>query len=568
MPNHEYGIKQGYHDEIMSLLKEYHFDKDKALLWWNLLHKTYSYCLPWKDNFNDPADGQQRGYYVYDVTATLALKSFTGKMLNALMPQDQQFMQFTPGFRMIPPQLKHEQHVSIKSYLDRKFTELTNLWWSYLQNSNFWQVRAEFMQDWCVGTAAMIINETGDPNDPFIFHNTPVRDLSIGEGPRGNIERFWRSWEKYPIKNITRHWRGAVLTDNYKYLSDHSPLATTDLIEGVTWDEREKMWRYTLMTFGGKDVFMDNHQQTKPHVVARYEVTHPEQFGRGPAIDTLTLIEVVNKIMRDQLVALEFAINPPLLADNTSFVNLNNMRVAPGSIVPARVSPRGGWSVAPYPQGAQFDVSSFQISDLRNMIMKMFNADPIGPIETPVKTATEITYRMKEAAQSDSAAVCRFSTEVFPDIGDRTLHILMKGGHLKPLRMPIFDPSSSKLLTTFDQEGEPDSYFNEVSRIDKANIGVKITSPIVNAEGIANAERLQMVHLMLAQMFGPDAAASFFHAEKIPEIMAKWMNTDESLVKNENEVKAVADQMVAAQREALLQAPSKVTTSQGQSIQR
>ncbi|NIT58481.1 MAG: hypothetical protein GWN00_20305, partial [Aliifodinibius sp.] len=63
----------------------------------------------------------------------------------------------------------------------------------YLNDSNFSQATNEALQEYAVGTGAVILNENEDFDDPLDFQSASITKIVFDEGPNGTIKNVWRN---------------------------------------------------------------------------------------------------------------------------------------------------------------------------------------------------------------------------------------------------------------------------------------------------------------------------------------------------------------------------------------
>ena len=509
-------------EEIVKISQRYTAAASEAALWLPLMQRVYYYVLPQKNDWYEPLAGQERLPPLYDSTAMLALDQFTGEVTSTLLPEDYQFVQLKPGTYY---EEDEEEHGQAAEY----FSNLTDYFFELLGMSNFYQVRAECLEDWgSHGTGCMIFNENDDDDNPFMFHVAPLRLLAFEQGANGQIQTLWRKHENFLIVNITEHWPRANVPDVIMRPAMQDPTTKMDLLEGIVWDAKRKQYRYMLTDTQFQEVFMDYWDITSPAIVFRYAVTTGELFGRGLGVRALNWIQIVNMICHDEITMGEFATNSPVMATSDSIANLNTLRVMPGAIIPVKPTPDGkGFPVQKWPAQSDWAYTQMQITDLRIQIEKMFFADqPQTPAGTQPVTATEIVSRNKKAAQRFGVAYSRFGAEFYIPFMKRALHIMNKRGLIPPIEI------NGKLQPLIAD-----------GRIAK----IKISPPLANAEGLRKAETFQNYNMLMQSVF-QENTPGIYNITKLPQEVAEWMNFDPSLVKNEYEM-TKAIQAIAAQKQ-------------------
>ena len=136
--------------DLSGLLKRYDAAVARRDQFRTLLQECYDYVLPDRELFRSHSPGEKRGKEIYDSTATMAVNEFASRMQASICPPYRQWSKFVPG-----PGLPKEQRESdeLLQYLD----EQTDLFFSYLNHSNFAIRSHETFLDLAVGTGALTL---------------------------------------------------------------------------------------------------------------------------------------------------------------------------------------------------------------------------------------------------------------------------------------------------------------------------------------------------------------------------------------------------------------------------
>ena len=130
--------------------------------------------------------------------------------------------------------------------------------------------------------------------------------------------------------------------------------------------------------------------ETNPYLIFRWSVLSGEQYGIGPVLRALPDIKTANKVVELVLKNATIAVSGIWQADDDGVINLGNINLTPGAIIPKAVGSSG---LTPLSSGANFDVSQIILRDLRDRIRHTMLADRIGMLSEKEMTATEILAR-------------------------------------------------------------------------------------------------------------------------------------------------------------------------------
>ena len=165
--------------------------------------------------------------------------------------------------------------------------------------------------------------------------------------------------------------------------------------------------------------------ETNPYIIFRWSVVSGELYGRGPVLRALPDIKTANKVVELVLKNATIAVSGIWQADDDGVINLSNINLTPGSIIPKAVGSSG---LTPLSSGANFDVSQIILRDLRDRIRHTLLADRLGLLSDKEMTATEILARNADMVRILGATYGRLLHEFIRPLCERGLQILSRRG--------------------------------------------------------------------------------------------------------------------------------------------
>jgi len=165
--------------------------------------------------------------------------------------------------------------------------------------------------------------------------------------------------------------------------------------------------------------------ETNPYLIFRWSVASGELYGRGPILRALPDIKTANKVVELVLKNATIAVSGIWQADDDGVINLSNINLTPGAIIPKAVGSSG---LTPLASGANFDVSQIILKDIRERIRHTLLADRIGLLSDKEMTATEILARNADMLRILGATYGRLLHEFIRPLCDRGLQILARRG--------------------------------------------------------------------------------------------------------------------------------------------
>ena len=290
-----------------------------------------------------------------------------------------------------------------------------------------------------------------------------------------------------------------------------------DFVEAVT--QEKGIWKYYVVYQKEKKTIVDRTLRYNPFIVFRWSVMPGEVYGRGPVLFALPDAKSLNKTKELILKNASMAVAGAWTMEDDGAINPENVKVAPGAIIP--VTSNGGASRAatlqPLQTGTNFNVGDIIINDLRQSIYNIMFANPLGPVDQPVKTATEIEYRQKQYADEVGAPFGRLESEFIKPIIQTGLLILDNLG-----KIDIKD-----------------------FRVNEEQIAVDYASPLSITQNTEDVNKLIKFMEVLNGVFGPQVAAMIMNIDVIPALATK-MGIDLNNIRPAEEISQLKAQLEGA----------------------
>ena len=477
--------------------------------WENLYSSAYEQFMPQRSkNFKDSvSDGQNNdgADTVFDSTPLDSLNKFVSKLQTSLVPAQKNWVRLKVGSAL------KEHQEELQPVLD----DITNIFFSAIKNSNFDVEAAESFYDLGVGTACLMMQE-GDFLCPFKFKTVPLSELYLEKVGNGQYNSIYRRHKVVPMY-AQKVWPDAKIT---------SDMATHDkeeeFVEAVM--QENKVWKYYVVYSKGKQTIVERTLRYNPFKVFRWSVMPGEVYGRGPVLFALPDAKSLNKTKELILKNASMAVAGAWTLEDDGAINAENVKVEPGAIIP--VTSNGGASrsatLQPLPTGANFNVGDMVINDLRQSISNIMFANPIGPVDQAVKTATEIEYRQKQYADEVGAPFGRLETEFIKPIVETGLIILDGLG-----KIDIKD-----------------------FRLNEEQIAVDYASPLSITQNTEDVNKLIKFMEVINGVFGPQVAAMIMNVDVIPALATK-MGIDLNNIKSAEEIRTLKENAEAAVQQQL-----------------
>ena len=480
-------------------------------LWRSIYQQCYKYAMPQRETFSWTTEGQDRNSLLFDATLQENTYEAANTLCAVLFPPWTRWAELVPGGALAG--------VTIPENVLAGLQKATEVFFSFLNQSNFSTVINETALDLMIGTAALAFDE-GDDVQPFVFRALPTSALGLEEGPFGTIETTFFC-RKPRVKDLERMYPGLEVIDLPVGVADaivSQPEREVEVIEIETYYPAEKAYFGLVLLKAEKQIIWRyGYGQTCPTIVARATKTAGEVYGRGRAMlalpDARTLDKMVEFVLRQA--ALQIA--PPLTGVSDGVLNPYTARIVPNTVIPVASNDTGAPSLRVLEVGGDFGITEAMMSTMRERIRRTM----LGPemSEGPIKTATEIQISDRNRLWAMNGEYGRIQYELLAKIIARGVRILQSRG----------------LIPKF--------------KVDGREVTIRYVSPFAKSQ---NAEDVMSLQSLLATVapLGPQVMNMGLKVEDIPSWVAKKSGLDLTLVRTTDERQAMAEQQAQAMQAA------------------
>ncbi len=372
---------------------------DMRAPWLNRWDNARKYTMPTADD--DAAT-------LFDATAMDAADNLAASIYTLLTPPESMWLTLVPESILSP---------------DAEFA--TSKLRANLNDSNFYTVIHQCYMDLVVlGTACLFMAESPiGASSAFTFTAIPMSDIAILPNAVFHTTSMpaREVMDKYPTWTPPANLRDTIKQD------PDTPLKLVQSLVGTEFTA----W----LDVGGdieNNIVSHGTFETNPYIIFRWSVSSGELYGRGPVLRALPDIKTANKVVELVLKNATIAVSGIWQADDDGVINLNNINLTPGAIIPKAVGSSG---LTPLASGADFDVSQLVLKDLRERIRHALLADRLGLLSEKEMTATEIMARNADMMRILGATYGRLLHEFIRPLCDRGLQILSRRGVIEPITL-------------------------------------------------------------------------------------------------------------------------------------
>ncbi len=391
---------------------------------WRSLHdECYDYFLPQKNIYNDDEPGQQKDQKVFDSTAQDALADYASRMEAQLVPPGREWMKLEAGTSVSEGE---------RDQVEQQLEKISKILFKHINSSNFSSQINEAFLDLGISTGALIIEEGDGIQSGLRFRAVPLAELIIERSSKGIVESVWRELkiQAGDILSIFPYLKD--LPDDMQRSIEEKPETDWEFIEGVVLNADQKTYTSMVISVKHKKYMYEAEEESSPWVVFRESTTAGEVYGRGRAMRALGDTKTLNQLMRDYLSAMELWGNPTYLAVDDGVINPHTSSFKPRTINVVGATD----SIAPLPVAGSPEIVLDLITRLQDSIRRIMLSKPFGNIEeTPVRTATEMSIRNADLAETSMSASGRIQTELLERVIARCVYILGRAGKLPQFKV-------------------------------------------------------------------------------------------------------------------------------------
>lgn len=406
--------------------------------WLALYKELYLYVIPDRDAFNIKFNytdtGKPTTQMVWDNTAMLAAYQRANDLHGLLLPKDRIWGKF-----VLDPHLYSDEVIkSAATTMD----EINDRLFFYLNESNLARVVGSSNLD-LVGGTGVIWVESMDDSTPLYFRSIPAVALYIEYSSDDLVNTCW-----YASKQTGR----AVLRNFPDYQGtqrdnlEDNPNDTYTVNYGQIKYSEDSFYIYAVLDDDPFTVLWERYSSYPQILVYRDRVRPGEAEGRGVGQDMLPTIRDLNRLVEYRRKSNAMKAFPPMFYDAGTYFNPYSVRQWAGAMiarVPGGRNPLEALEMPPSPEVFQ------DILHLQDVIQKGMMVDPLGEINAPVRSATEISIRENRAQRTSATDISRLINELPKQIFEVAAKILNERGLLLRKRQAIPGFDTKKLKFAF-----------------------------------------------------------------------------------------------------------------------
>ena len=202
-----------------------------------------------------------------------------------------------------------------------------------------------------------------------------------------------------------------------------------------------------------------------PFAVPRWSKTAGELYGRGPGMEMLPDIKMVNEMMKTTIQGAQMTVNPAMMISDDGV--LGKVRLTPKGLTIVRAGAKD--PIKPLITDAKIDFGIAMVNDVRARIREGFFVDQLQLSSGPQMTATEVNTRTEERLRLMGPVLGRQNFELLRPIIERVFGIMQRKKMFKEapesIREKKFDVRYSSLVAKAQRMSEGQNLLRAVGAI-------------------------------------------------------------------------------------------------------
>ena len=411
-----------------SLIRRNEGLKEDRNLWDSFYREVVDFIRPRKQSLDENRVPGVVRHKHYDSTAPHAANTLALIMADTLTPKAIQWF----GFK-IPEASPFKQFNDSQNVLNWFKTVEDGVRYA-LDQSNFYPVINEIYLDFnSFATICLYVEEAELRQKGFnglTFRALPISSYVFAEDDAGMVDTVMREFE-LTARQFAQRFPSAKVPDVIAKSLKDTPDDKFNFLRVVA--PTRELNSKVKFPFASVDIFIDKAIAIEergykefPYMVGRWDKASGETRGRGPAAIALDDIKSLNQLRKLELVGLEKAVNPPILAPEDGFIG--TVKLGSNSIIYSR-NPN---DVRTLPAELRLDLSSLKANELRQSIRDIYLTDQLNIPRTKQMTATEISQLRSEMERLLGPTISRFESEVLGPMLERVVGIMFRTNALPP----------------------------------------------------------------------------------------------------------------------------------------
>lgn len=481
-------------------------------------------------------DGARREFILLDNIGVHCNELLAGALHSLLSNSNSEFFGMTTG------DFNLDNQDDVRRWLQQTVRKMHGV----LANSNFQTEVHEYYLDLpSMGTANMLMEE--DEQNVVRFATKFIAEYFIDENRFGEVDENYREWDAKPADLVSQFGMDNLpekVQKAYKENPDNTFKCWHAVFPKHLIDPNAKTRGPYIQQYFLPDEEWEIGESTSfktfPYLTSRWGKASGEKWGRGPGMNALPELKVLNRMNQTMLIGAQKMVDPPLQMEDDGVVL--PLITRPGGINFRRP---GTAEIRPIFANTNVEFGYQALAERRQRVRDAYFVDKLQlQQDGPQMTATEILQRTEDSMRLLGPMLGRLQTEFLKPLIDRLYDIMDRRGMIDPPPMAL---SGRNLIVRFS---------SVIARSQRAAEGRAILNTFQNA-----APFMQIDPTVVDNFDGDSAVrliASIFGAPT--EILRDIQDRD--TLRQQRQEAAQAAQQAQEEAVAMEQAGALVNTAQ------
>ncbi len=388
------------------------------------------YCIPRKSYITrEKVEGQRLPVDVYDSAAIEALRIFAAGLAGYLTNPSAKW------FNLRTEDRDKADNKEVKVWLKDSEEKV----YDTLNGSNFnASIHEGYLDLGSIGMMTIFIDK--DPKDYVRFYTRPIKEISIDQNEREEIDTVYRSFE-FTVKQMYEKWEKDCSTETLKKYKNGKFEEKVVVLHCVEprhiynpgkKDSVNMPWKSVYIEKEAKKKLSESGYEIFPYAIGGANKESGELYYTSPMMECFSDIKMVNQMTKTNLKAGMKAVDPPMDIPNDGFINdLNLNPGAPNYRNPS--TPGVNDEIRPIGKNINVPLGIDMVERVERKIQRALFVDLFLALteRSPKMTATEVLARQQERMLLLGPMIGRL-TEMLSHIIKRTFAILQERGVILP----------------------------------------------------------------------------------------------------------------------------------------
>ncbi len=355
---------------------------------------------------------------LYDSTALMSAYRMTSNIFTYLMPVGAKWFEFVAQNHDLNINPTMQEWLSTATALTHK-----EIWRSNFQREMFITIRSMIV----FGTGVISVEKVGEE---IVFKSHHIGFMFFDDNSRGEIDTVYRQifyTARQAVqtfgKNLPKDILKALEKDKQEKFEFVHIVAPNADFDSSKIGSKSKRVKSLYIYIKDKTIVKEGGFDELPYFVARFSLVPQEIMGRGPAIEYLPEIKMLNRMKKTFIESAEKAVNPALIVEDDGVIG--QPVTSPGGMIYVRA---GAMEPHALNTGTNVALNAEIIRDQQTIVKDGFFNSLFRTFEglKNISSATESMLRKEDDLSIVSPAITSLQKEIFNLIILRVLNLSIK----------------------------------------------------------------------------------------------------------------------------------------------